>query len=45
MNLRLKKKLSPISILQMSDVLSEAKCGLCLLAAFGVHSVESLEDV
>ena len=38
-------KLSPISILQITDVLSEAKCSLCLVAAFCVHSVESVEDV
>jgi len=39
------KKVSPISILQMSDVLSEAKCSLCLVAAFFVRSVESVEGV
>jgi hypothetical protein len=38
-------KLSPTSILQMSDLLSEAKCSLCLVAPFCVHSVESVEDV
>ena len=35
-------KLSPISILQMSDVLSEAKCSSSVVAAFCVHSVESV---
>ena len=38
-------KLSPISTLQMSDVLSEAKYSLCLVAAFCVHSVECVEGV
>jgi len=36
----LSNKLSPISILQMSDVLSQAKCSLCVVAAFCVLSVE-----
>ena len=38
-------KLPLISILQMSDVLSEAKCSLCVVAAFSVQSVRSVEDV
>jgi len=38
-------KLSPFFILQMSDVLSEAKCSLSLVADFCVHSVESVEGV
>ena len=38
-------KLSPISILQLSDVLSEAKCSLCLVAAFCMYSVECVEGV
>jgi len=36
-------KLSPISVLQMSDVLSEVKCSLCLVAL--LHSVECVEGV
>jgi len=39
------KKLSPISILQISDFLSEVKYSLCVVAAFCVHSVESLKDI
>jgi len=40
------KILSPISILQTSDALSEVKCSLCLLwLLFCVHSVESLKDI
>ena len=38
-------KLSSISILQKSDVLSEAKYSLCVVAAFCVHSVECVEGV
>ena len=38
-------KLSHISILQMSDVLPEAKFSLSFVAAFCVHSGESFEDV
>ena len=38
-------KLSSISILQNSDFLSEAKCSLCVVAVFRVHSVESAEGV
>ena len=41
----LSNKLSPVSILEISDVLSEAKCSLCLVAAFCVHSVECVEGV
>ena len=41
MNLRLQQ--SPISHLQMSDVLPEANCSLSLVAAFCFHSVESVE--
>ena len=41
----LSHKLSPISILQKSDFLSEAKCSLCLVTEFCVHSVESIEGV
>jgi hypothetical protein len=41
----LSSKLSPISSLQKSDVLSESKCCLCVVAAFCVHSVESDEGV
>ena len=36
-------KLSPISVLHMSDVLSEGKCSLCLVAV--LHSVECVEGV
>jgi hypothetical protein len=37
--------LSHIYILQMSNILSEANCSLCVVAAFCVHSVESDEGV
>jgi len=36
-------KLSPVSILQLSDVLSEAKCSLCLVAAFRVFQLSVLK--
>jgi len=36
----LSKKLSPISVLQKSDALSQAKCSLSSEAAFCMHSVE-----
>ena len=39
------KKVSPISILQMTDTLPEAKYSLYLVAAFCVHSVESVEGL
>jgi len=45
MNFPFQEKLSPISIFKMSDVLSEAKCSLCVVAAFGVHSVECVEGI
>jgi len=38
-------KLSAISILQMSDVLLEAKCSSSLVAVFCMHSVECVEGV
>jgi len=45
MNFPFQEKLSPNSTLQISDVVSEAKFILCVVAAFFVHSVECVEGI